>query len=271
LFDRLLVTMPFEEAFYRSRGLRVEFVGHPLFDYLPRRTLAGDLHSEMGLGPDEILIGLLPGSRPQEVRRLTPIFRDAAVLIRRRHPSARFAVGAAAPGLVPTIEAALAGSGLDAAVLVGRTLELMRDARLCLVASGTATLQLLHFATPMVVVYRLNGPEWCLMRLMKRSRYIGLVNVLAEKRTAREGRGAPSAELTRHSSLDTRHLPVPLVPELVSRHDRPDWVAERALPLLVDTPERTAAVAGLQLLRAEVDHPGAVRRAAEAIIHAAEA
>jgi len=257
LFERLLVALPFEEAFYRDRGFDVEYVGHPLFDYLPRMTLSADLHGELRVGRDETLIGLLPGSRRTEVRRHMPMLRDAARLIRERHANARFAVGAAGPGVLPIIDEVLAGGDLNAPVLLDRTLELMRDARLCLVASGTATLQLLHFATPMVIVYRLNGPEWHIMRLLKRSRYVGLVNVLAHHA------GMERAEAGRARPLE------PLVPELLTRRDRPEWVAENALPLLEDSPERTATVEALRALRAEVDHPGAVRRAAEAIICAA--
>ena len=257
LFDRLLVTLPFEEEFYRRRGVKVDYVGHPLFDYLPRRELAGDLRGELGLASDEVLVGILPGSRRSEVRRLMPLLHDAALEIRRKRPGVRFAVGAADRGLVPLIEEALRGSHLDVPVLLNRTLELMRDARLCLVASGTATLQLLHFATPMVIVYRLNAVEWWIMRLFKRSRYIGLVNVLAERRGNGSGEGRGEGEGV---------LPVPLVPELVSRHHRPGWVADRALELLDDTPLRRSTVEALQMLRAEVDHPGAVRRAAKAIL-----
>ena len=263
LFERLLVALPFEESFYRDRGFDVEYVGHPLFDYVPRKTLSADLRGELEVAPDETLIGLLPGSRRTEVQRHMPMLRDAARLIGERHANARFAVGAAGPGVLPIIEEILAGSDLNVPVLLDRTLELMRDARLCLVASGTATLQLLHFATPMVIVYRLNGLEWHIMRLLKRSRYVGLVNVLAHRAGMhRNNRG-------HKPTMCVSGFPEPLVPELVTRRDRPEWVAENALPLLEDSPERRATVEALRALRAEVDHPGAVRHAAEAILCAA--
>jgi len=243
LFKRLLVALPFERDFYGNRGLAVEYVGHPLFDYLPKRTLTADLHGQLGLGPDEPIAGLLPGSRRQEIRRHMPILRDAATIIRERRPDVRFAVGAADPDLVPEIEAALKGAGIESPVLIDRTLELMRDARLCLVASGTATLQLVHFATPMVVVYRLNWVEWLMMTAVKRSRFIGLVNVLAGRE---------------------------LAPEHVLWRDDPERVAASALAVLTDDAAHQRMTADLTALRETIDQPGAVDRAAEAIIDAAE-
>jgi lipid-A-disaccharide synthase len=96
--DRMAVILPFEEEFYRKRGMEVEYVGHPLLDIVPR-----DLHKEevlqaMGLADRAPILGLLPGSRRREVQHVWPTLVRAAHLVAERRLDAQFLVPIA-PGL----------------------------------------------------------------------------------------------------------------------------------------------------------------------------
>ncbi len=96
--DRVLVIFPFEEPIYRDGGVPVEFVGHPLIDLATPSAPREPFLRAHGLSPDAPAVAILPGSRPNEVRRILPDLIGAAELIRGRVPAAQFVV-ARAPNL----------------------------------------------------------------------------------------------------------------------------------------------------------------------------
>ena len=96
--DRVLVIFPFEEALYRRAGVPVEFVGHPLVDLVRVKEPRAALLREHGLEADAPTVALLPGSRPNELRRIIPDMAASLPLIRARVPGVQFLV-AAAPNL----------------------------------------------------------------------------------------------------------------------------------------------------------------------------
>ncbi|GAB4265957.1 MAG: lipid-A-disaccharide synthase [Deferrisomatales bacterium] len=224
--DRALVVLPFEEAFFRAHGVPATYVGSPVLDHLQPRRRA----------PEPDVVGLLPGSRPGEVRRIWPPLRDAACLLARDRPL-RFLVPRA-----PAVPEALLGeasraAGLDVTVLDGRAQEVMERARLCLVASGTATLECALLGTPMVIVYRVSRLTWAVGRLLVQVPFVGLPNLIAGRE---------------------------VVPERVQASPRA--VAGAAAALLEDGPARNAALDGLAEVRRILGAPGASERAAREIL-----
>src|SRR2546430_6276064 len=115
----VLAVLPFERALYRQAKVPVEFVGHPIADALVGAPSRADARRRLGLGDGDLVIGLLPGSRPQEIARLTPIIRDAAATLASRHPNARFVLA-----LAPTVSAADVTAHLGA----GPRIDLVSDA-----------------------------------------------------------------------------------------------------------------------------------------------
>jgi len=214
--DRMAVILPFEERFYRERGIAVDFVGHPLLEE-PALATPG---TPKVLSEDPPVIGILPGSRPNELARHLPVMLKAARLLRDRIPGARFRVGLAGDagqpeslpdGIGDRIEIAPPGSAYD----------IMRESTALIVSSGTATLEAACFGTPMVVVYRMQPLSFALGRRLVRIPDIGLVNVVAGERIVPElvqGDATPqriAAEVesllgdgTRYASLSTRLLEV---------------------------------------------------------------
>ncbi|MBI2468227.1 MAG: lipid-A-disaccharide synthase [Candidatus Rokubacteria bacterium] len=235
---RVLAVFPFEVALYQEAGVPVEFVGHPLLDVLPalERSAARE-----GLATDrELLIGLLPGSRPAEVRRHLPVLLGAAARILRRVPRARFALPLA-PTIAPDgVAAGVRRAALGIRVLPGEAYRVMAGSDLLLTASGTATLEAACYGTPMVVLYRLSTVSYALARLVVHGvSHISLPNIIV-------GRG--------------------LVPELIQGRATPKEVAGAALALLRDEVARAAQRAGLAEVRARLGRAGAAERAARAVL-----
>ncbi len=239
--DRVLVIFPFEEAIYKTAGVPVEFVGHPLIDLAHARLPRAPFLRELGLTPDAPTVAILPGSRINEVARILPDLTLAARRIRERIPSAQFVV-ARAPYLADGLFEPL--GQLPGAVLVeGDTDAVLSASDVALTASGTATVQAALHDTPMVVVYRLSPLTYRVGRPFVKVDTFAMVNLIAGER---------------------------LVPELIQDAFTPEAVATEALSMLLD-PQRAARIrAGLAEVRRRLGNPGASARAAQAILDVAK-
>jgi lipid-A-disaccharide synthase len=237
--DRLAVVFPFEEEIFRAAGVDTRFVGHPLLDALAPEVDAPALRAELGLAPGVPLLGLLPGSRAQEVRHLLEPLCRAAALLRRDRP-ALAAVVAAAAGLDDAHYAAAARHGVR--VVRGRTHAIQRHATACAVASGTATLETALFGTPLTVVYRVGRLNYAIARRVVRLPHIGLPNIVAGTQVA---------------------------PELVQDALTPERLAASLAPCLDDPRERAARSAALAVVRAASAAPGLPARGRAAVALAA--
>jgi lipid-A-disaccharide synthase len=166
-YDRILASFPEEEHVYRDAGGNVEFVGHYLVDSLSpvgpgERATA---RASLGLPIDAPIVGLLPGSRRDEVRRMAPAFLDAAQRLTARDPRFRFALPVADERLRPGLEREIRARRLDALVgLNDQSIPTMRAADLVLVASGTATLEAMLLQVPMVIAYRMSAFSYAALR-----------------------------------------------------------------------------------------------------------
>lgn len=242
--DHMMLLFPFEQAIYDKVGVPCTFVGHPLFDELRTRRPSPAFRSGLGLAPDEPLLGLLPGSRRQEVERNLPLELRAAVLVAQADPRVRFAVPVAQPSLRPLVEALVAqhAPGLSIMVLDGKASDIARVARAALCASGTATLELLHYECPMVVVYQGSWLQELFVRRLLITKWIGLVNILAQRE---------------------------LCPEFASARDTSAEIATAALGLLGNGKARKKCLAGLGALKREVDQKGIHGRAADTVLKVA--
>ena len=205
LVDHMAVILPFEAAFYRKHRVPVTFVGHPLLDgHLP-----GTDPPRQPPTTGEPTVGLLPGSREKEVSTLLPTMLEAALIIKRRLPSARFLISCA-----ETVDAALVGDlirrhapSLEPEVIHGPVAEVFAASRLLVAASGTVTLQAALYGVPTVIVYKVSPLSyWLGERLIKVS-HIGIVNLIAQ--------GS-------------------LMPELIQDDANPQTIAQTVLGMLAD-------------------------------------
>jgi lipid-A-disaccharide synthase len=178
--NHVLCSLPFEKGWYEERGVRAHYVGHPYFDELPAQRLDAAFTAGQRARPGPV-VGLLPGSRTQEVQRNLPTLLRAAHLIHQARPDARFLVACFKEPHRQAVAAALRGSGLPAEAHVGRTPEIIALAHSCVAVSGSVGLELLYRRTPAVVVYRIGRLDLKVGRFFMTSPYLSLVNLLADR------------------------------------------------------------------------------------------
>jgi lipid-A-disaccharide synthase len=242
--DRMLVIFPFEVDFYEKAGVPVTFVGHPLLELTrppaPRETfLRGH-----GLDPGKPVVAILPGSRSNELREILPDLVRAAGLIAVRRPDTQFLVGRA-PHLHDALFAPLAdwpAAATPPVVLEGATDDILANADIALLASGTVTVQAALHTCPMVVVYRLGAMTYRLGKPLMQVDTYAMANLVAGQR---------------------------VVPELIQDDFTPEATARHALAVLTDPAHAAGVRADLAAVRARLGSAGASRRAAEAILEIA--
>lgn len=231
---KVLCILPFEKDFYASRGVDVEYVGHPLLDLLP----LGDAEADVA-GHDPKRIGILPGSRRKEIARLLPRFASTAEILHQVRPDLRFSL-VRAPGVTREKLAALWPSAVPVEyVAPEERYQAMGDCALILASSGTATLEAALLGTPCIVAYRMSFFTALLAWFFVHVSHISLPNLILNKRVF--------PELIQYKAHESRMLA---------------W-ARRWL----DEPDALAEVRSeLVRLRRIMGGPGAARRAASLIL-----
>ncbi len=228
--EKVLVILPFEEKIYRDVGVDCTYVGHPLLDHIPTVAVRGAYRGSE-------VIGLLPGSREQEVRRLMEPMIEVARGIRAQRPEARFVVPCVSDQREAQVRALAGDFPLE--TVVGQAYEVLDAARFCMVASGTATLEAAMFGVPHVILYKVSPISYWLARRLVRVDHIGLANILAERR---------------------------VVPEFIQHEACTEAILPTALELLADSPARRSMVAGLEEVRGILGGGGASKAAAQQIL-----
>jgi lipid-A-disaccharide synthase len=223
--DRLAVVLPFEQTFFNRLGVRSVYVGHPLLDR-SNHTDRESARAQLGIGPDQRLLGIFPGSRGQEIRRLWKPFRDAAQQLLDDGSCHRVVVAGTAEGAYPNPGRVEVRRG-DAATL-------LTAADAALVKSGTTTLEAALAGTPMVVAYRVHQLSWAVFQRVRTVRWVSLVNLVADQE---------------------------IVPELLQDRASSSELASQLRPLLDPEDPRTLAQRqGLALVRERLGQPGASTR-----------
>jgi lipid-A-disaccharide synthase len=178
--DRVAVVLPQEEPFLRNFGVDAVFVGHPLLDRVSSWETREEAIAALGADPQRPILGLLPGSRPQEVGRLLEPFLQAAAEVKRRRPEVQIVVSGA-PHVPSHYYRAATGHPV-----VGDSMRVLRASTAVLTKSGTTTVQAALTQTPLVIAYRVHPVSYVLARRLVRVDSIGMVNLLAGERIAPE-------------------------------------------------------------------------------------
>jgi lipid-A-disaccharide synthase len=240
--DKALVIFPFEEKFYRDRGVDATFVGHPLAELPPPTIERNDFAARHHLDPAKYWITLMPGSRVKEVRMNLPTILEAAVEL---GPDYEFMLPVA-----PTLDRAFVQSlaAGQRITLVPESLPALCHSRAGIIASGTATVEAAMMRTPFVMVYRVSPLTYTLGKPRVKVPHFAMVNLIAEEK---------------------------LVPELVQHDFTAQNVVARMREILPDGPPRDHMLEGLTQVKAllrppesgtvgTVQHPA--ERAAEIIL-----
>jgi len=231
--DRMVVLFEFERDFYRRYGVAADFVGHPLLDVVKPSGTRDAFRESVGAGKGVPVVGLLPGSRIQEITRVLPDMVRGVGLLRGRLGSF-----AAVLGCAPEIEDAVYGKHLHGTGIVplrGRTYDIMAYSDALAVTSGTATLEAGIIGTPMVIVYRTSLLTYLMGRALVDVPDIGLINIVAGGR---------------------------IVPELRQNDVTPDNIASLLRKIIRDEGLREAVKRRLGEAKSKLGRPGASERAA---------
>lgn len=186
--DLMLALLPFEADFYQQHAMPVIFVGHPTADKLPMDPDKPAARRALGLtNKQRPIIGLLPGSRSSEVARLGALFLQTAKNLKTLHPQAVFILPAASTKRYAELEELLANEPVEDLQLIhGQADLVLQAADVCLVASGTVALEALFCKTPMLVSYKLAPFTWWMSKIMLKSKWVSLPNLLAQKTLVHE-------------------------------------------------------------------------------------
>jgi len=183
--DRMMTIFPFEEALYRERGVRADFVGHTMVRDIPENSDRDLLRHELGMTPACYAVALVPGSRPAEIRRMLPVMCEAARMYLSSYPETQFALPLAGEHLRPLVEEIISGYELPLLVHSTEASRIMAACDSGLVTSGTATLQAALAGMPHVVAYKLDQLTWLLAikvlkpLVMDKDIHVAIANVLA--------------------------------------------------------------------------------------------
>jgi lipid-A-disaccharide synthase len=248
LGDVVVTPFPWSADDLASKGIDARFFGHPILDAVQTVESRGEFCRRHGIGQDARLVALLPGSRKSEVKYILPTMLLAAAEIARRLPEAVFLVSAASDPLLPLVERSLRQVSSSSPwrdlrdrvrISEGRPYGLLNAADLVIATSGSVTLEAAVFGKPMVIVYkgaRINEIQYRFIR--NRIGYIGLPNIIAEKR---------------------------ICPELIQHEATPERIASEALELLTDRAKASRMRADLAEVRSALGEPGATKKAAQVL------
>ena len=235
LIDLVLCIFPFEANLYSESGLRAVFVGHPMIENLETQKI------ETARDPN--LIGLFPGSRLREVRKIFPVMIEVARLLLRSRPGLRFCVAAASEGLAREMSEMLRSGQSEnrqaIEIILGQTPALMQQAWAGLVASGSATLEAAYFRMPFVLIYKVAWPTYIAARLVVNVDYLGMPNLLADKQ---------------------------VVPEFIQHEAKPSVIVKAFQALMDDAKVRDRMISEFDAIVGKLGGSGASDRAARAII-----
>jgi len=234
--DLVLCIFPFEVDPYEQAGLRALFVGHPMIERLQRRKIETQR--------DPNLIGLFPGSRSREVRKIFPVMLETARELRKHNPNLHFEAAAASEQLAGEMKPAVAGLAQSQdreaiQIKLDETAVIMQRARVGIVASGSATLEAAYFRLPFVLIYKVAWPTYLAARFVVNVKYLGMPNLLA----------------------DTE-----VVPEFIQHRAKPNALVKALQPLIENANTRQQMISQFDAIIAKLGDSGASQRAARAII-----
>ena len=177
--DKMLVILPFESAFYSKWNYIVDYVGHPLVEVVD--SFIQNQNTPRKNWESRSIIGILPGSRKQEIKIKLPIMLEVA----KQMPNLQFIV-AKAPGIEDAFYDDLLKDLKNVSTLKNQTYKLLFEAKAALVTSGTATLETALFGVPQIICYKGSSISYEIAKRIIKIKYIGLVNLIMDKPVVKE-------------------------------------------------------------------------------------
>ena len=184
--DMMAVIFPFETAYYDAENVPVRYVGHPSVDKVhPQHSKADDI-AHFGLDEKKPLVGLLPGSRANEIKRMLPVMLAAAEKLQAGLPDIQFILPQADSISDNLLEAYMHQSSIKITVIKNQPYDVIQCCDVVMTTSGTATLEIALLTVPMVITYKLSPVTYWLGRWLVNTPFIGLPNIVLGKGIVKE-------------------------------------------------------------------------------------
>ncbi len=238
LVRKIVVLFPFEVPIYRNVGLEAVFAGHPLLDIVKPSEHKQDFLKKLGVNPRKPVVGILPGSRKKEVENLLPDMMRAAAIIARKLPGVQFILPIADSLDLEYIKRYLPDNP-PVTLVHEKTYDVMNSAAFLITASGTATLEAALLTTPMVIIYRVSPFTYWLGKMLVKTDFIGMANIVAGSK---------------------------VVEELLQDEMTPEAIADCAMAVLNDPDNKKKITEQLRLVRNSLGKHGASDRAARIML-----
>ncbi|MGR6034559.1 MAG: lipid-A-disaccharide synthase [Candidatus Nitrosoglobus sp.] len=205
--DMMAVVLPFEVPFYEMAGIPARFVGHPLQHTVKSKFSRDEALIKFGFDPHRKSLGLLPGSRRSEIKRLLPVLLDAAERIYLEEPEIQYLLPLAPMLTEADLAPFLKGCRLPLKIISNCPYDVMAACDAMVAASGTVTLEAALMGVPLVVIYKMKLLSYWVGRLLVKVNYIALCNIIAGES---------------------------VVPELIQQNASPERITKEVLSLLRD-------------------------------------
>lgn len=233
--DRMAVILPFEKDFYRKSGLEVEYVGHPILDSISHGLDRSEILVHWGLKDVNPIVGLLPGSRNEEVRNLLPSMVQAVEMLSARYPNIKCILPLASTISLDFVQSIIRESSVEIRISQENIYETLMISDLVFVASGTATLEAAIMEVPMIIVYRVSTISFWVAKMVSKVPYIGLVNLVAGEE---------------------------IVPELIQDEVTPQRLVDEAIPILEIGHKKWEMIRKLRMVKERLGEGGASEKTA---------
>jgi len=239
LIDQMVVIFPFEKEIYEKFNIDCEFVGHPLLEVTRPILPLEDFQKKFDIRKNDVVVGLLPGSRWQEVEKILPIMFESSELLKTRIKNLKVLLGLAPTIKKEKMEDLLTQAGFGAKIVQNLAYDLMKHADLLLITSGSATLECAILGTPFLVLYKTSLWTYLLAKSLISIPNIALANVVAGKR---------------------------IVPEFIQNRAVPNQISEEMYGILTDRERYKAIENELKKVKQKLGEEGASKKAAEIVM-----
>lgn len=244
IIDMMAVILPFEEKFYLDANVPVRFVGNPLVDkVIPNKTREACFET-YGLDANRKVIGLFPGSRRGEIKRVLPLQLAAAERLIKERPDLQFIIPVARTLNKEIFADHLKQhSRLKIILVEDLSYNVMQCCDSIISASGTATLEISLMGIPYCITYKIAHISYAILKQMVKIKHLGLANIIFGKE---------------------------IIKEFIQYNTRPEDIAAETIRTLDDTDYRNEMIENLQTVREMLGKTGGINNMAELILEMLE-
>ncbi|GAB6141510.1 lipid-A-disaccharide synthase [Methylosoma difficile] len=239
VIDMMAVIFPFETKYYEAENVPVRYVGHPSVDKVQPQFSRADAMAQFGLVADKPVVGVLPGSRVNEIKRLLPVMLAAAERLQAQQPDIQFILPQASSISDELLGSYLQTTSVNIIVIKNQVYDVIQCCDAVMTTSGTATLEIALLDVPMVICYKLAALTYWLGKRLVKIPFIGLPNIIADKA---------------------------IIKELIQHEATPENLAAEILHILNDADYAAQMRANLQHVKQQLGQGGGSKNMAELVL-----